>query len=106
MIDGKKSLNLCNSWLLLQLLDVLAADVLCGDRPAAPLLSLLSLLLCDGPRLDLPAAEDGVENSTADVDPSCYPEYLSPACQGVLTSRGEEDVVSSLFTLCTDCFTC
>lgn len=96
------SLNLCNTWLLLQLSDVLAADDLCGDRAAPPLRSLLSLLLCDGPRLDLPAAKDGVENSTADVDPSCYPEYLSPACQGVLTSR-EEDVVSSLFPLCTEC---
>lgn len=60
--------------------------VLCGEGRVPLSLSLFSLLLCDGPRLDLPAAKQGVEKSTADVDPGCYPEYLSPSRQGVLTT--------------------
>lgn len=44
--------------------------VLCGDGRAPLFLSFCSLLLSDGPRLDLPAAEYGEEESTADVDPS------------------------------------
>lgn len=70
--------------------------VSCGDRPAPLLLSLRSVLLRDGPRLDLPAAEYGVDESTADIDPGCQPEHLPPACQGVLTTTEEEEETSAV----------
>lgn len=51
--------------------------------------SLLLLLLYDGPRLDLPATEYGVDDGPAHVDPSGDPEHLPPACHGVLRVRGD-----------------
>lgn len=75
--------------------------VLCGDGPAPLLLlSSCSLLLGVGPRLDLPAAEYGVEESAADVDPGRHPEHFPPALQGVLTTREEEG--TQCFTVATD----
>lgn len=65
-----------------------------GDRPAPLFLSFRSVLLRDGPRLDLPAAEYGVDESAAGVDPGRQPEHLPPACQGVLTATEEEEETS------------
>lgn len=60
---------------------------LCRDGPAPLLLCLCSLLLCDGPRLDLSAAKYRVDERTGDVDPSSDPEHLPPARQGVIFSK-------------------
>lgn len=48
------------------------------------LLLLLSVLLSYGPRLNLPGAKYGVDESAPDVDHGRHPEHLPPAGQCVL----------------------
>ena len=76
---------------------------LSGDGAAPVSLRFCSLLLYDGPRLDLPAAEYCEDQSAGDVDASRHPEHLSPACQGLLTTREEEGVFYFSDPLCTVC---
>lgn len=64
--------------------------VLCSDWLAPFFLDLCSLVLGIGPRLDLPAAKYGVDESPPHVDPRCHPEHLHPARHGVLTTTEEE----------------
>lgn len=57
---------------------------------ASVFLGFRFVVLDDGPRLDLPTAEYGEDDSTDDVDPGSHPEHLSPACHGALRTGGEE----------------
>lgn len=77
------SWNRSSSSRILWFLTALNIPALCDDR-RAPVPLFLGLFLCDGPRLNVSTPEEDVSDSATDVDPSCYPEHLSPACQGVL----------------------
>jgi len=61
-----------------------------GGGPGPLLLWICSVLLHDGPRLDLTAAKYGVEDGAAKVDPGSDPEHLPPARHGVLQTTEEE----------------
>lgn len=66
-------------------------SALMWDGPVPLPLSYSSLLLSEGPWLELAAAKKRVNDGTARVDPSGNPEDFCPAGQSALPTRGEDD---------------